>query len=542
MTEPVDFLIVTALREEREAVLRLLDPFQPTQGTTLPICYLCQVPIGERRYKVAVTQLARIGNVEAGVHVTQAISAVRPSVVLVVGIAAGVKGKVSLGDVIVATDIIYYEQSKETSQGSQLRPLTICADPDLVHIAQNYSNTAWREAVAAERPSDGSAFPDVLFGPLAVGDKIVADPDFVARLIGLHPKLIGIEMESYGAAVAALKDSARPRFLAVRGICDYADESKNDDWHEYAATAAAAFMVGLIQSEPVLGLVEKTACVATEPRRCETLVAIRHSSMEYVPFENLVETLLQTFASRDVKDLLIDQTDLCQGKILADPIQAIGRQMDVARRIDNLRQSFPGSTLAYFGIAHIPLLFHLGYQLTNKRPLEFFELNRYTGQWEHVTGDNEGPPLLLSNLPSIRNNEMGDIVLRVSISDPILPQDARVIVPDPLASVHLHPQTYRRDVLSSARQLRSYGAQFRYTLDQIHHLFPNRGCTHIFYAGPASLAVYFGQLLSPSIERRIVVYNYLGADQPRYSWGLEVTSSVTDLRFLHKCSLRNKEK
>ncbi len=29
--------------------------------------------------------------------------------------------------------------------------------------------------------------------------------------------------------------------LVIRGICDYADSHKNDDWQEYASTVAAAY-------------------------------------------------------------------------------------------------------------------------------------------------------------------------------------------------------------------------------------------------------------------------------------------------------------
>lgn len=39
----------------------------------------------------------------------------------------------------------------------------------------------------------------------------------------------------------------------IRGVCDYADSHKNDLWHPYAATTAAAYAKGLlyvIGSEP----------------------------------------------------------------------------------------------------------------------------------------------------------------------------------------------------------------------------------------------------------------------------------------------------
>jgi nucleoside phosphorylase len=40
-------------------------------------------------------------------------------------------------------------------------------------------------------------------------------------------------------------------FFVVRGICDYANDGKNDAWHHYAAMAAASFAVHLIESMPL---------------------------------------------------------------------------------------------------------------------------------------------------------------------------------------------------------------------------------------------------------------------------------------------------
>jgi len=41
--------------------------------------------------------------------------------------------------------------------------------------------------------------------------------------------------------------------LVIRGISDYADTHKNDDWHPYAAAAAAAY------AKEVLAVVPSTA-------------------------------------------------------------------------------------------------------------------------------------------------------------------------------------------------------------------------------------------------------------------------------------------
>ncbi len=39
-------------------------------------------------------------------------------------------------------------------------------------------------------------------------------------------------------------------YLVVRGICDYCDSHKNDEWQQYAAVVAAAYTRALIESMP----------------------------------------------------------------------------------------------------------------------------------------------------------------------------------------------------------------------------------------------------------------------------------------------------
>ena len=119
--EPVDFLIITALPEERDALLDILGSYNRIQLDGRPTYYLSAVPAYGRNgdYRVAVTMLSQMGNVHAAQHTSQAIKDLSPDHVLVVGIAGGVKGKVGLGDVIVATNVLYYEQAKQCGHVSK---------------------------------------------------------------------------------------------------------------------------------------------------------------------------------------------------------------------------------------------------------------------------------------------------------------------------------------------------------------------------------------------------------------------------------------
>jgi hypothetical protein len=434
---------------------------------------------------------------------------------------------------VISTQIVYYEQAKETPQGPETRPIVVSVDPYLLQIAQNYDSSGWRSLLEAEGTQQGkSNLPKVHFGPFAVGDKVVADQSYVDELMRLHPKLVGIEMESYGVAEAAARSLSRPRFLAVRGISDFADEQKDDSHRMSASSAAAAFAVDFLRHGPLSVDILRTPPAGAPPKEKDSLIAVRHLSMQQIPPQTIIESLPPQFVGRSVTEILVDQTDLYENGRLTDPIEAVERQGGLDAHVDRLLESEPGSAVGYFGIAHIPLLFHSGYCLTNKRKLQFFELNRYTGRWEWLLRESPYPELVMNGLPTRLNDEDGDVLVRISISSTVRPEETANIVPCPIASLHLRIEPPHRDVLKSQLQLYDYGSHFRYALDTIHELVPNRERTHVFYAGPVSLAVFLGQLIIQTIDRRIVVYNYTAQDSPRYSWGLEITAGTHSPQFL----------
>lgn len=77
--------------------------------------------------------------------------------------------------------------------------------------------------------------PRVHYGVIASGNKLVKDAaERDAILKDNGGDCICLEMEAAGLM------NSFP-CLVIRGICDYADSHKNDDWQEYAAATAAAY-------------------------------------------------------------------------------------------------------------------------------------------------------------------------------------------------------------------------------------------------------------------------------------------------------------
>ena len=74
-------------------------------------------------------------------------------------------------------------------------------------------------------------------GPIASGASVIANPEKVQDIIDNQIRdLVAIEMEVYGVYYAAKwAISPKPKFIAIKSICDYADTNKNDDFHDYAS-------------------------------------------------------------------------------------------------------------------------------------------------------------------------------------------------------------------------------------------------------------------------------------------------------------------
>jgi nucleoside phosphorylase len=172
---------------------------------------------------------------------------------LVVGIAGGTRPEQQqYGDILVSESILYYEPQKLRPRGAEFRTQSLLPDPLLYDRALNFRN-GWVQKIPTELLAHSALdrAPKVFFGPIASGEKVVADESFVSKLRNLQPKAVGIEMESAGVASAALASIFGTGFLAIRSISDFADHRKGDDWQELAAHSAAAWAVSFIKSSPI---------------------------------------------------------------------------------------------------------------------------------------------------------------------------------------------------------------------------------------------------------------------------------------------------
>jgi len=257
----IDFLIITPLAEERDAVLsKLPAPLKtPPTEQDIRVYYKSILPVlfsdnTSCDYSIVVTDLHRMGRIDAAICTGEAIRRWQPRYVLLVGIAGGVSDAgVNLGDVLVADLVADYETQKLKVDGPSIRWRTYNVDPRLLVAANQMKSTDWISFISESRPNAGTVTQHC--GPICTGDKIVANDDLINQHRDVWTKLIGIEMEAGGVAPAAFQATPAPGFFMIRGVSDLADKEKETtavkEWRSYACDVAAAFTVAFLRRGPI---------------------------------------------------------------------------------------------------------------------------------------------------------------------------------------------------------------------------------------------------------------------------------------------------
>ncbi|KAL3439708.1 hypothetical protein BJX65DRAFT_300929 [Aspergillus insuetus] len=293
----ITIAIFCALAHEAAAVIHTLDEEYSD----------CLVEGGPKRYvysfgrihkhNVVIAVPPDMGTVNAA-HCATAVSQQFPNVrlALMVGIGAGLpslKHDIRLGDIIVSNpkdgnpgvvqyDFVKREREKDVLKGCLNKPprILISADKSLEvdeimgrhplrkalikvtnypefkrpvtedilfdenfhHVVKGSSCSecdASSAKMVVHRPQRPDNNPIVHRGLILSGDGVIKSSERRKHLQRDFPDALCLEMEAAG-----IMDELP--CLVVRGICDYADTHKNDDWHYYAAAVAAAYCRALL--------------------------------------------------------------------------------------------------------------------------------------------------------------------------------------------------------------------------------------------------------------------------------------------------------
>lgn len=266
-------VIQTALALEQEAVVNKLTNFNDYEHPVTKTIYKVGNYISDTSKLQIVVGRTNQTNVNAAIETERVIQHFNPTYLFFLGVAGGLKD-VSVGDIVIGTDVIGYERGKAKDE-FLLRPQFGFASYELEQKAVSFANSSkWK--IQSSVLLDKKFHTEILAisGTIASGEKVVGS--IKAPLYSFLKKYcshaLAVEMEGLG-----FLEACRPypliKSLIVRGISDLVDGKQDSDAigsQPYAANNATEFLFGLIdfigikQENVTLSLRQKISEIVTK--------------------------------------------------------------------------------------------------------------------------------------------------------------------------------------------------------------------------------------------------------------------------------------
>lgn len=258
-----------------------------------------------------------------------------------------------------------------------------------------------------------------------------------------------------------------------------------------------------------------------EKEKTNSMVVIQHSSIESVSYMKIEEDL----SDYRIDPYTLNQTDELKVMDNANLIHALKEQEKLVDRISKRIDGSADIEVAYMGLAHIPLVMLLGYQLSDKISPVFYEWNENKWNWEQIKSKptHEIDTLHLIERNTSQNNETAkEVVVKIGLTYPIGEADIQELQLENLDSYYLYLDPNKRNAIKSLEQLQSYKITFRTLLDQINQRYPYLETVHLFYSGQPSLAYILGSSISSRMDVDILIYNHIRMEKPKYKWAIKL--------------------
>lgn len=215
--------------------------------------------INESNLKIVHLQSTNPGNLQIINAYHALINHYSLDYVVLLGIAGSIQEKIKLCDVIIGTNIIYYEKRKDIGQNMCQRR------GEFFNISFNLTQHLNRFFVSHSEPaqfiSDEESVQETFHvhrGPIGSGEAVIADSlsEIKKWLLDVHSKTGVVETEAAGFFQAyyetnnietEVEDKVVNDVLVIRGISDHADFEKNDKWRLPASKNAVLTLKKILE-------------------------------------------------------------------------------------------------------------------------------------------------------------------------------------------------------------------------------------------------------------------------------------------------------
>jgi nucleoside phosphorylase len=239
-------VMLTAVRTERDMVLRRMEPFEGSSGiikiTSGPDTYYGGL-LAQHRIALVMSEPGAIGRAASILTTYEAIRRWNPKAVMAVGFSFGMNPhKHKIADILISKTVTNYESQRVEDDLVIPRGTTVEAGQHLLNRFLNVDGWEFR------RP-DGSSV-STKAGQILSGEKLVDSLNFKLGLLARYPEALGGEME--GAGLYAAAERAKVEWIIVKAICDWGDGNKHKQYQPLAAAAAVSLFEHVLKDPDAL--------------------------------------------------------------------------------------------------------------------------------------------------------------------------------------------------------------------------------------------------------------------------------------------------
>ncbi|MDX3116742.1 HEAT repeat domain-containing protein [Streptomyces scabiei] len=259
VTEGCDIGVITIISEEAKAVRDWLERENPAYRERGPggrFVYRATIPLGLASPRIVMTQAVEQGHTSAAEAAHYLSKNFAPRFLVLLGIAGAIHSDVSLGDVVIGTQVIDYGPAASTPEGPRHRGSAF-RPPTRVVMALNdyFSGVGEPFSLTAHEESAGLGHPSFRLqrGPIGTGPRVVKFKEAEERsfLSSYHEKTLALETEAEAVArhfYEQGEDGALSGYIVLRAISDHADELKDDRWKLAASRNAVLALQKILPS------------------------------------------------------------------------------------------------------------------------------------------------------------------------------------------------------------------------------------------------------------------------------------------------------
>jgi hypothetical protein len=266
------------------------------------------------------------------------------------------------------------------------------------------------------------------------------------------------------------------------------------------------------------------------------LIIIKHEILDDIDNEEIIRALPDEFKKVEkiiisvspVKSNLEDSEDIHWQT--AAHMQRVQFDQEIHPRIEENANC----TIAYFGMAPIPLAIQMGYLIGPIKKVLVFQRHHETKAWEWKVGDGSVISINAKGIPLDTFEAVGDVIFRVKSSFDIHPELTTDIVKQHTKEVDIETTPYSKDIFSTEKQLMDFANKFSTAIDAVVTFLPKTDTIHLFAAVPVGLAFLLGTKINPNLHPRIQTYHHTKGN---YDSALVVQSQNIDAKPLTKKEL-----